>query len=145
MLISGEEYEGLQDLVRLGRRAVPVLVRILQRDPRPMIRKRAAVALGRIGVRTVAPPLVKALSDRSPVVVISVLDALGAIAAPRAVKDVARHLESKDASVRRAAAEALAALGSPDAAAPLRGMLAREKEPFVREAGGRALARLEAR
>jgi hypothetical protein len=56
-LMGGDEYGGLNKLVRLRKKATPKLVEILLHHPDSLMRKRAAVALGRIRDQDAIPPL----------------------------------------------------------------------------------------
>ena len=99
------------------------------RDPEPGIRRRAALAAGRLGAKTAAPALIALLNDPEPEVrqmAAFALGLLGTAGDPQTVERLVAALQDTDARVRARAAEALGRTGDARAAASL--------ARFVREA-----------
>jgi HEAT repeat protein len=111
-LMRDEEFGRLPALAALGEPAVPVLSAIL-RDPavEPMLRHRAAVALGEIGSAAAVPDLTASLGHPDPVQRIHAARALARIAGPGAGPPIAGLLEGDDPSVAKVAAQMLARVG----------------------------------
>lgn len=89
----------------------------LVRDVDSGVRRRAALAIGRVGRVEGAPPLVEALSDPEDDVRAMAAFALGLIAPETAVAPLEAALNDPSALVRGRAAEALGLIGVPAAAA----------------------------
>ena len=111
--------------------AVPDLTR-LAADPDARIRRRAALAIGRVGLKEATPPLVKLLVDADPDVRQTAAFALGLIGDASAGASVVPLLTDPLPAVRGRAAEALGLMNAKDAAAAI-GQLAAEyaKTPAV--------------
>jgi HEAT repeat protein len=144
-LLEDEEFHALDQLVKLGKEAVPELNRILSRDNDVLRRQRAAIALGRIGDPAAEAELVKALKDKEAPVVLSCLDALVRLRATDAIKDVARLLKSSDVSVRHHAVKAIGGLGSDREIPILEKVIAEEESEYVRVQASKSLAVLQPR
>ena len=138
-LMSSEEFDGLDELVKLGRKATPQLIDVLTNHSDPLMRKRAAIALGRIRDRTATEPLVKGLADKDPTVVLSAIEALGSLRVKKTSKEIIPLLKNPDPSIRLYAAKALGDLRPRDAKTPLEELLMEEELEFVRKAGADAL------
>jgi len=85
-------------------------------DPEARVRRRAALAIGRIGLREGVPPLVTALADVDPEVREMGAFALGLIADVSAVAPLSTALTDASPLVRGRAAEALGLIAAKDAA-----------------------------
>jgi HEAT repeat protein len=132
-LMSSEEYDGLGELVQLKKKATPTLVKILSRSRDPLMRKRAAIALGRIKDKTTLKPLVNSLTEKNPVVLISIIEALANVGDRRISKNIIPFLKNKDSSVRCYAARTLGMWKDKNSRAYLQELLDREKLEFIRK------------
>jgi HEAT repeat protein len=126
--MQDEEFQTLDEIVRMGDTAVGLLRKILVEEKDPLIRQRAAVALGRIGAPESVQELRESLNDPVAPVVISALNALASMKAQGTEKDVERLLNSADTSVRRTAVKTLGSLGDPAAITALESVMGREGE-----------------
>jgi cyclophilin family peptidyl-prolyl cis-trans isomerase/HEAT repeat protein len=95
--------------------APPDLVTLVA-DTEARVRRRAALAIGRVGLREGVPPLVIALGDPDPEVREMAAFALGLIADPSAVAPLTTALTDTAPLVRGRAAEALGLIAAKDAA-----------------------------
>jgi len=95
--------------------APPDLLRLL-RDGNPRTRQRAALAVGRVGLREGTPALVAVLDDVEPEVREMAAFALGLIADPSARDPLVNALNDPSPRVKGAAAEALGLIGDASAA-----------------------------
>jgi HEAT repeat protein len=141
-LMGGDEYEGLGELVKLGKKATPKLTAILADHSDPLMLKRAAVALGRIRDKTAVKPLVNSLADKDVTVVLSAIDALAFLRDKKVSRDIAGLLKNKDPSVRVRAARALGALRDKKSMASLEELSEKDEHDFVRREASDALAKL---
>jgi HEAT repeat protein/cyclophilin family peptidyl-prolyl cis-trans isomerase len=117
-----------------GRRPAPVVVppmpdsspdlAVLIKDKDPRIRRRAALALGRVKDAEGLAPLVGALADTDPDVRAMAAFALGLIGAPTAEESLTPLLGDASPLVRGRAAEALGQIGAKGAAAAIGKMAA---------------------
>ena len=109
--LTEDEIEAIAEILELeDRRAYdPERLPHLARDPHPEVRRRALLAMGRIGHRDAAPHLAAALADPHPGVRADAAFALGELGdtAPATVAALRRAAAGDDS----AAAEAVAALG----------------------------------
>ncbi len=120
-----------QALRRLGKRAIPGLVRSLS-DPSASIRHDAAYMAGLIEDRDTTEALIGVLHDDDASVRVQATQALGRIGDDRAVEPLIRLLNDPDRNVARHAANALTGIGVP-AILPLTQALAnREQDEIVR-------------
>jgi HEAT repeat protein/cyclophilin family peptidyl-prolyl cis-trans isomerase len=101
----------------------PDLVRLLA-DPEGRVRRRAALAIGRVGLRDGVPPLVERLADPEPEVRQMVAFALGLLGDRSAAEPLRTRLGDPDPLVRGRAAEALGLIGDSAGAAAIGGMIA---------------------
>jgi HEAT repeat protein/cyclophilin family peptidyl-prolyl cis-trans isomerase len=101
----------------------PDLIRMLG-DSEARVRRRAALAAGRIGLRQAVPPLVSVLSDPDPEVRQMAAFALGLLGDARAKDPLVSALHDQAPVVQASSAEALGLLGDPTAADPIARMLA---------------------
>lgn len=102
----------------------PDLVRLLS-DSEARIRRRAALAIGRVGLADGIPPLVSLLTDMDPEVRQMAAFALGLIADARARDPLTGVLADPSPLVQGSAAEALGLIGDAAAAEPIGQMVAR--------------------
>ena len=84
----------------------------LLRDPEGRVRRRAALAVGRVGLVDGVPPLIGLLADADPEVRQMAAFALGLIAHPSARDGLVRALDDPDPIVEGRAAEALGSIGN---------------------------------
>ena len=101
----------------------PDLVRLLA-DPEGRVRRRAALAIGRVGLKDGVPPLVERLADPEGEVRQMVAFALGLLGDRSAAEPLRTRLEDPDPLVRGRAAEALGLIGDGEAASAIGGMVA---------------------
>jgi HEAT repeat protein len=127
--------------VRVGRRAVDALIAKLD-DPVPLVRRRAAEALGLLRDRSAAGPLARALLDADAGVRAQAAEALGRTRSVRALAPLTAALADPEAAVRLKAVAALDALGDSEAAAALGRRLSADPDEGVRLAAVQALAGL---
>jgi HEAT repeat protein/cyclophilin family peptidyl-prolyl cis-trans isomerase len=97
---------------------VPDLVRLLS-DKEARVRRRAALAVGRVGLADGVPPLVALLSDSDQEVRQMAAFALGLIGDKSARDPLVSALADPAAVVKGSAAEALGSIGDSAAAAPI--------------------------
>jgi len=124
-----ERIAALEDL-----RADPVVVAEFLRDADPLVRSRAAMAMGRIQDATAVEDLVQALKDKLPEVRESAAFALGQIGSPSATKALIGRLADKSPEVRVAAAEALGKVGDRNGVKRLSRLLASSDTTLSRQA-----------
>ncbi len=129
---------GLMDVGRLGG-AVPALISHLK-DPRPEVKAASAEALGRLGDPAAAGPLVNTLLTNRTGAVREIVVALERIGRP-ALPALVPALATPELEVRKAATEAVAVIGTPDAVVPLAGML-KDSDVTVRRLASDALRSL---
>ena len=86
-------------------------------DPDKGVRRRAALAAGRIGDPAAVAPLLELMNDSEAEIRQMTAFALGLLADRRAVERLSAALKDQDATVRARAAEALGRIGDPRAAA----------------------------
>ena len=89
------------------------------RDPDRGLRRRAALAAGRIAAPELVPPLVELMNDQEVEVRRMAAFALGLAASPLAVERLLASLKDADGQVRGRAAEALGRIGDARAALPI--------------------------
>ncbi len=123
--------------------AVPDLT-TLAADPEARVRRRAAMALGRVGLAAGVPPLTTALADADPDVREIAAFALGLIGEPSAAAALVTALADASPLVRGRAAEALGLIGSQpngqDIASTAVAPIGRLTAEFARSAAVRGLA-----
>lgn len=100
---------------RLRPARVPDLIGLVN-DVDPSVRRRAALALGRVGLQDGVPPLVAALGDDDEDVRATAAFALGLIGSTSAVEPLEAALKDQSLRVRGRAAEGLGLIGDPAAA-----------------------------
>jgi HEAT repeat protein/uncharacterized protein (DUF697 family)/GTPase SAR1 family protein len=128
--------------VRIGRRAVDALIDKL-RDPAPLVRRRAAEALGLLKDRSAVGPLGRALLDADAGVRAQAAEALGRVRSVGALGPLTAVLKiDRDAAVRVKAVAALGELGDPDAGPALADRLRDDRNEAVVLEAVQALARL---
>jgi HEAT repeat protein/cyclophilin family peptidyl-prolyl cis-trans isomerase len=99
----------------------PNLLRLLQ-DGAARTRRRAALAVGRVGLKEGLEPLLPLLKDEEPEVRQMAAFALGLLADKRAVEPLVEALRDPAPMVRGSAAEALGLIGDPAGAAAIGAM-----------------------
>ena len=109
---------GKDDLVKLGKPAVPKLIEALKSDS-TFARATTAEALGEIGDPKAVDPLIASLKDDDERLRASAAYALGALGDAKAVEPLAAALEDESVLVAANAAEALGKLGDKKALGPL--------------------------
>jgi cyclophilin family peptidyl-prolyl cis-trans isomerase/HEAT repeat protein len=116
-----------------GRRRTPAVVpapppppdlAVLVRDAEPRIRRRAALAIGRVRLPEGIPPLVTTLADADAEVRAMACFALGLIGSPTAESALVPLLNDAEPLVRGRAAEALGSIGAKGAAQAIGQMVA---------------------
>ena len=103
--------------------AAPDLTRLIA-DPSAALRRRAAMAIGRVGLAEGVEPLVRALADPEPEVRQMSAFALGLIGDQAAVDPLVQALGDVSPIVQGRAAEALGLIGEPSSAEPIGEMVA---------------------
>jgi len=106
-------------VIRPATRTLPALVAppaptdllVLLGDPEARVRRRAALALGRVGLPDAVEALTKALGDEEPEVRQMAAFAIGLIGSPAARPALAQALASPDTVLQSRAAEALGLIG----------------------------------
>ena len=141
-LMSEDEFSGLGELVKLGKKATSMLVEILSKHSDPLMRKRAAIALGRIQDKAAVKPLVDSLADKNVTVVISVIDSLAILGEKVASQNIVPLLRNTDPSMRKHAARALGNMGMKEAKADLEELSEKDEYDFVRKECSEALKKL---
>ncbi|HYG60037.1 MAG TPA: HEAT repeat domain-containing protein [Symbiobacteriaceae bacterium] len=137
LLIASEE--SLDPVLQLGQAAVPTLAMLLVSDPDPIIRTRAAAALGRLDGMAAIQALEQAtLQDTSPIVRLTAADALGRLGGPAAEAALLSALRDPDTGVRITAVRSLALLRTPRAQMALAMAAMQEANPRVRQVALRA-------
>ena len=96
----------------------------LTTDGEPRVRRRAAVAIGRVGLKDGIPALTQLLADADTDVRQSAAFALGLIGDRTASASLVSLLKDPDPMVRGRAAEGLGLMGAEDAAAAIGAMTA---------------------
>ena len=102
---------------------IPDLVPLMS-DPEARIRRRAALAIGRVGLAEGVTPLQAALADTDSDVRQMAAFALGLLGDRSATDALTAALQDADALVRGRAAEALGLIGDPAAGGPIGAMVA---------------------
>jgi hypothetical protein len=124
--------------------AVAEVSRILAQDSDPVVRTRAALALGRRGDPRATPALTAALEDPHPSVRIQAVRGLRRVEGERAAEALGRVLlRDADPSVRRVAASVLASLRDAAAGSALNAAMSADSDPSVRHAATSAYRRWE--
>ena len=145
-MLEDEEFHELDELVELPEKeVVPILSDLMAKDKDTLIRQRCAIALGYIGDENSAAALSDRLGDDSEPVVISAIRALAQLKAEAYVDQVTEQLKSKDASIRRYAAQALGVIAAPKSEKSLTDLLETEEEEFVRDSAADSLRELHRR
>lgn len=141
-LLQDEEFNRLPDLVNLGSEAIPVLTDVLTSDPDPLMRQRAAIALGSMDASAAGASLVSALNDPSAPVAIAAIDAVTRLQYGPAIAGLRQLAEHEDASLRTHAVGALGVLGEEKDETLLQDVIAHDTSDAVRDAASRALRTL---
>jgi HEAT repeat protein len=141
-LLQDEEFQRLPDVVNLGSDAVPVLTDVLTSDPDPLMRQRAAIALGRMDAPAAGDALEAALNDASAPVAIAAIDAVMLLDHRPAIGNLRRLAKHEDVSVRGHAVKAIGTLGDEDDEALLHELVTNDRSDMVRDAASRAVRNL---
>ena len=120
------------------------LVRALS-DPSSRIRRRAAIALGRLGDEKSVAALLDHVRDHPDLVEDEMIDALGESGSPSTAPVLIQFLESPRPQVRRAAARALGMIDSVESISPLIEAASMTGDPDLRRSALQALRRREVR
>ncbi len=118
-------------LIGIGEPAVEPLIKTLG-DKDAIVRRTAAIILGKIGDRRAVEPLIKALRDKNNDVRLWATRALGEIGDARAVEPLMQALGDKDRDIRSGAASVLGEIGDERAVEPLIKALKHEDVVYVR-------------
>lgn len=100
-------------LAKIGKPAVEPLITALK-DKNPIVKRNAAMALGKIKDASAVNPLIATLKDDNPIVRRNAARALGEINDSSAVEPLTAALKDKSPVVRRNAALALKEMGSSE-------------------------------
>jgi HEAT repeat protein len=123
----------------------PTMLRLLQEDPEPAVRRAIAYSIGRSFMDQDRPAVEKALASaaRAPDAQVreSALWAWGMIDGPQAKRVLHDGLKSTEPSVRRTAVEQLGRMNDPEVVPDLIAGL-RDPQPEVRQAAAEALGRM---
>ena len=124
---------------RKYKRFVPLLIKLLHRDPRTIMRCACAHSLGELRAVEAAPALIRAMDDKESLVRCDAAIALGKIASPKAVPRLSRAVRfDPDPDVRAAAATALGKIATSPAIQALIETL-QDRDTSVRFAAAEAL------
>ena len=123
-------------VIRAATGAVPAVVAppppsdllVLLDDAEARVRRRAALAIGRVGLPEAVEPLVKALGDGEPEVRQMAAFALGLIGSPAAREPLLQALTGSDVVLQSRAAEALGLIGDKTDAPAIGDMVRRHVE-----------------
>jgi cyclophilin family peptidyl-prolyl cis-trans isomerase/HEAT repeat protein len=99
------------------------------RDPDRSIRRRAALAAGRLGDRALVPTLVDLMNDAEPEVRQMAAFALGLVGDPKAADRLLASLKDTEGIVRARAVEALGRLGDPSVAPAVAAFVVEQAPP----------------
>lgn len=134
--VTTRELPASPDILALGRRGTPALVRCLADNTDDGIRRSCATLLGWIGDRAALPALHAALDDWESNVRMTVVWALARIPDPSSIDPLLKLYGRKDesAKMRGEVLAALGAIGHSKAVAALRKELARKPDPKDEEA-----------
>ncbi len=138
-LLQGEEFQGLEEIVNLGDKAIPPLSRLVKAGKDIFIKQRSAIALGLIGGKTSVKPLLPLLKDRNPILRLTAVESLGNTGEKVASKDIIRMLDDNDFSVRRKAAIALGKLKEESSVPKLKKIAKEDLYETVKKAARQAI------
>lgn len=125
--------ESLAPVVRMGQAVVPALVVLLGSDPDPVVRSRAAAALGMLGGMAAMQALERAArQDASPVVRLIAVNALGRLGGPAAEAVLIAALRDSDVGVRVTALRSLVPFRTAAARTAIAQLALQEPDPRVR-------------
>jgi len=136
-------WKAVDDLVTIGKPAVPHLIKVLKKKSDEGARVRASRALGKIGDPSAIKALAKNLNDESINVGIETLRALVAIGKP-AVPHLIKALKLRNNDRRFSVVSALGKIGDPSAIKALSIVAAKDKSWKVRKEAGDAIKQLSA-
>ncbi len=138
-----DHFVRVKAVAALGHLQTPAVLpdlAVAMTDPDFRVRRQAALALGRLGLRQAIPVLVNTgLKDKSPSVRAVSIIALGYITRAEGLKAVPPMLADSDAGVRRVAVQVLDKFINPGATRALVGALG-DADAGVREDAARAVA-----
>ncbi len=120
--------------------AVPYLIEAL-REPREMIQRYSAQALGRVRAYSAIPALIEGTRNESDYVRFDCVSALGGLKDPRVIPPLIEALKDESSYVRWAASESLGELGAAGAYPRLVTGL-RDSSSYVRSASAKALGQI---
>ncbi len=136
-----ENTQIAQQILGMGRKGVPVLVRALW-DKDPRVRALAANILQHSNNVSVIPHLKVRLDDENPIVKRAALMALAHLGAVETVPAIVVVLNDEDKITRCYAALALGNLGQDDAVVPLTETLQNDSYPVARQAAANSLGEI---
>jgi HEAT repeat protein len=133
-LMQEDEFGGLDDLVRFGSTAVPILCAILDDAASPaFLRYRATVALGEIGERSAVETIRATLTLDNPVQKQMSLRSLAKIIGKDAVATLIAYADDPDPTVAKVALQGLADVGDHSTVAFLERHKAENPHKFLRD------------
>lgn len=115
--------------------------RTLTSDPNPIVKAKAAEALGKLGNARFTPILLQALTDESDIVRHTVIQSLGRIRAMEAIPALIATLTDQNPELSTAAAIALGQIGT-EAAIPALIQALNAPDPIVRKSSANALGQI---
>lgn len=131
LLLASEE--SLEPVLRMGQALIPALVMLLGSDPDPVVRSRAAAALGMLGGMAAIQALEPAArQDASPVVRLIAVNALGRLGGPVAETVLIAALRDSDVGVRVTALRSLVPFRSAAVRMAIAQLAMQEPDPRVR-------------
>jgi HEAT repeat protein len=141
-----DEYAIKPLVTTCGSTAIQALIKVLNNEPNPGVRYRAAAALGYIGgITPISPLIVSLTNDPNPLVRKTAADALGTIQSPKALPILISKLSqsNEDRYVRESAATSLGDIGGELAIRQLIAVLQNKNESLdLRLAAAKSLARI---
>jgi HEAT repeat protein len=145
-LMQEDEFSGLDDLVRFGSTAVPILCAILEDAASPaFLRYRATVALGEIGDRSAVETIRSTLTVDNPVQKQMSLRALLKILGPEAAPTLVMYANDPDPTVAKVALQGLSDVGDRSALALLERHKAENPHEFLRDQADESLKAIRER
>jgi HEAT repeat protein len=141
--LQGREFEHLQKIVKLGKKAVPVLTKILISNEAGYIRQRAALAIGHIGDTKALDSLGRVLGQDDPALKVAAVRALGMINVAESETLILPLLDTKDASLRKWAIRTLGKIGGKKSDKGLRDRLVIEPEDFLRKEIRKSISKIQ--
>lgn len=136
--------KAIAQLVKIGKAAVPTLLKVAKSDPRPRVRKWTLQALGAIADKRAAPLLLKALKDERMTVRLHALKGLGKMKYKKGTKDISKLLKDESGGIRVNALYALMEVKDPSALPQIQTCLS-DHQWYVRQSACMACGFFKAR